>query len=91
MLTDRQTYICINIFLASLGLRMLTTFCLPVCLLEPLQGQDEQLGVVFVGQRREWDGREPPTLQPVDSGGVDGNGFLSGDVGAILSTESATI
>lgn len=35
---------------------MVTTLLLPVCLLEPLQGQDEQLGVVFVGQRREGDG-----------------------------------
>ena len=25
-------------------------------LLEPLEGKDEELGVVFVGERREWDG-----------------------------------
>jgi hypothetical protein len=30
-----------------------------VLLLEALQGQDEQLGVVLVVQRRERDGREP--------------------------------
>lgn len=35
---------------------MITTLLLPVRLLEPLQGQDEQLGVMFVGQRRERDG-----------------------------------
>lgn len=70
---------------------MITALCLPVCLLEPLQGQDQQFGVVFVGQRREGDGRESPTLQPVDSGGVDGDSFLSGDVGAILSIECAII
>ena len=29
---------------------------LPVSFLEPLQGQDEQLGVVFVGEWREGDG-----------------------------------
>lgn len=28
----------------------------PVCFLEPLQGQDEQLGIMLVGERREWDG-----------------------------------
>lgn len=57
---------------------------LPVCLLEPLQGQDEQLGVMFVGQWREGDGREPPTLQPVNSGGVNGYRLFSCDVGSIL-------
>lgn len=31
-----------------------------VGLLQPLQREDEQLGVVLVTQRREWDGRETP-------------------------------
>lgn len=57
---------------------------LPVRLLEPLQGQDEQFGVMFVGQWRERDGRESPTLQPVNSGGVNGYRLFSCDVGAIL-------
>lgn len=70
---------------------MMTALCLPVRLLQPLQGQDQQLGVVFVGQRREGDGREAPALQPVDGGGVDGDGFLSGDVGSVLSMECATV
>lgn len=60
---------------------------LPVCLLKSLQGQDEQLCVMFVGERRERDGREPPTFQPVNSGGVDGYRFFSCDVGAILLAE----
>lgn len=60
---------------------------LPVCLLEPLQGQNEKLGVVFVGQRGEGDGREPPTLEPVNSGGVNGYCLFSCDVGAILWEE----
>lgn len=60
---------------------------LPVCFLEPLQGQDEQLGVMFVGQGRERDGGEPPTLQPMNSGGVNGHRLFSCDIGAILQTE----
>ena len=39
---------------------------------------------MFVGERREGDGREPAALQPVDSGGIDGHGLLSSDVGPIL-------
>ena len=62
-------------------------WALPVGLLEPLQGQDEQLGVVFVGQRGEGDGGEAPALQPMHRGGVDGHGLLCCDVGAILRTE----
>lgn len=37
-------------------MKIMTQLLLPVCLLEPLQGQDEQLCVMFVGQRREGDG-----------------------------------
>lgn len=39
---------------------------------------------MFVGQRREGDGREPPALQPVDCCGVDGNSLLWGNIGTIL-------
>lgn len=60
---------------------------LPVCLLEPLQGQDEKLGVVFVGQWGERNGREPPTLKPVNSSGVNGYCLFSCDVGTILREE----
>ena len=55
-----------------------------VGLLQSLQSQDQQLGVVFVGEGREGDGSEPPGLQPVDSGGVDGDRLLRTDVGSIL-------
>lgn len=41
-----------------------------VLLLQTLQGQDEQLGVVLVAQRREGDGGELARLQPVHCGGV---------------------
>lgn len=34
-----------------------------VLLLEPLQRQDEQLGVVLVVERREGDGREPEEIE----------------------------
>lgn len=57
---------------------------LPVRFLEAFQCQDQQLGVMLVRQRGEGDGREPPALQPVDSGGVDGHCLLCGDVWAIL-------
>ena len=60
---------------------------LPVGLLEPLQRQDEQLGVVFVGQRREGDGGEAPALQPMHCGGVDGHRLFRCDVGTILRTD----
>jgi hypothetical protein len=55
-----------------------------VGLLQPLQRQNEQLGVMLVGEGREGDGGEPAGLQPVDSGGVDGDGLLGGDVGTVL-------
>ena len=47
-----------------------------VGLLQSLQGQDQQLGVVFVGEGREGDGGEPPALLPVNCGGVDGDRLL---------------
>ena len=45
--------------------------------LEPLQAQDEKLGVMFVGERRKRDRGEASALQPVHGSGVDGNTFLS--------------
>ena len=53
-------------------------------LLEPLEGKDEELGVVFVGERREWDGSKLPAFKPVHSGGVDCNCLLGTDVRTIL-------
>ena len=55
-----------------------------VGLLQPLQSQDQQLGVVLVGEGREGDGGETPGLQPVNCRRVDGNGFLRGGVGTVL-------
>ena len=52
--------------------------------LESLQSQDEQLGVMLVGERGEGNGGEATALQPVDHGGVDGHRLLRGDVGTIL-------
>lgn len=40
---------------ASLKLKAMFSACLPVCFFEPLQRQDEQLGVMFVRQWRERD------------------------------------
>lgn len=56
----------------------------PVGLLESLQSQDEQFGVMFVGEGREGYRREPSALQPVDHGGVDGHRLLRGDVRPVL-------
>mmetsp|Transcript_18309 Transcript_18309/g.41881 ORF Transcript_18309/g.41881 Transcript_18309/m.41881 type:complete len:429 (+) Transcript_18309:3998-5284(+) len=56
----------------------------PVLFLHPLQGQDEQFGVVFVTQGREGYGHELARFQPVDGGGVDGHRLLGGDVGPVL-------
>ena len=56
----------------------------PVGFLEPLQREDEQFGVVFVGEWRERDGREAATLEPVHSRGVDGDSLLGGDVWSVL-------
>mmetsp|Transcript_100146 Transcript_100146/g.251032 ORF Transcript_100146/g.251032 Transcript_100146/m.251032 type:complete len:367 (+) Transcript_100146:3702-4802(+) len=55
-----------------------------VLLLQPLQGQDEQFGVVLVIERREGNGRELPRLQPVHGRGVDRHSLLATDVRAIL-------
>ena len=64
---------------------LLVQACLDgVLLLEPLQSQNEQFGVVLVVQWREGDRSELPTLQPVHRGGVDRHGLLSANVGAIL-------
>ena len=52
--------------------------------LESLQSEDEQLGVVLVGERGEGNGGEAAALQPVHHGGVDGHCLLRGDVGPVL-------
>ena len=57
----------------------------PVGFLEPLQCQDEQLGVMLVVEWGEGDGGEPPALQPVHHCGVDGHSLFWGDIGAVLS------
>ena len=53
-------------------------------LFQPLQREDEQLCVVLVGEWWEWDGGEPPRLQPVHRGRVDGDCLLGRDVGPVL-------
>jgi len=55
-----------------------------VYLLQSLQRQNQQFGVVLVVEGREWDGGEFTALQPVDGGGVDGNGFFGTDVWSVL-------
>lgn len=57
-----------------------------VGLLQSLQRQYQQLGVVFVRQGRERYGREAAGLQPVDGRRVDRYGFLGRDVWTVLKT-----
>lgn len=46
-----------NAFLPALTFpKESTLYPSPVSLFEPLQGQDEQLGVMLVGEWGEWDG-----------------------------------
>jgi hypothetical protein len=51
-----------------------------VCLLEFFKGQDQKLGIVFVIERREWNGRKLPTLEPMDGSRIDGYGLFGSDV-----------
>ena len=53
-------------------------------LLQFLQRQNQQFGVVLVVEGRGWNGGELTALQPVDGGGVDGNDFLGTDVRSVL-------
>lgn len=46
--------------------------------------QDEELGVVLVGQGRERNGAELPALKPVDSCSVDSHCLLRRDIRPIL-------
>ena len=55
-----------------------------VRLFQPLQREDEQLCVVLVGEWWEWDGGEPPRLQPVHRGCIDGDCLFGRDVGSVL-------
>ena len=55
-----------------------------VLLLEALERQDEQLGVVLVRERRERDRAELAALEPVHGGRVDRDGLLRCDVGPVL-------
>ena len=55
-----------------------------VRLLQPLQGEDQQVRVVFVWQGREGDRGESAALQPVHGRRVDSYGFLCCDVRAVL-------
>mmetsp|Transcript_4532 Transcript_4532/g.13244 ORF Transcript_4532/g.13244 Transcript_4532/m.13244 type:complete len:1314 (+) Transcript_4532:2393-6334(+) len=55
-----------------------------VVLLEALEREDEELGVVLVGEGREGDGRELAALEPVHGRGVDGHRLLGAHVGPVL-------
>ena len=46
--------------------------------------QDEEFGVVLVGEGREGDGAELPAFQPVNSSSVDSHSFLRRDIRPIL-------
>mmetsp|Transcript_1930 Transcript_1930/g.3397 ORF Transcript_1930/g.3397 Transcript_1930/m.3397 type:complete len:231 (+) Transcript_1930:2533-3225(+) len=67
-----------------LSLQLVETGVDTVDLLETLETEDEELGVMLVGERREGNGRHLAALKPVDGGSVDGDGDLTADVGTIL-------
>mmetsp|Transcript_33281 Transcript_33281/g.109100 ORF Transcript_33281/g.109100 Transcript_33281/m.109100 type:complete len:1053 (+) Transcript_33281:4096-7254(+) len=67
-----------------LTLRLVQARLHGVLLLQPLEGQDEQLGVVLVIEGRERDRRELAGLEPVDSRGVDGHSLLPADIRSVL-------
>ena len=46
---------------------------------------------MFVRQRREGDGGESSGLEPMDHGGVDGDGLLGGDVRTVLQVVVLTL
>lgn len=56
----------------------------PVSFLEPLQSQDQQFGVMLVGERGEGDGRESTAFQPMHSSGIHCHSFLCCDVRTVL-------
>ena len=55
-----------------------------VSFFESLQCENEQLSVMLVWERREWDRRESSALQPMYCSCVDGNSFFCCDVWPIL-------
>ena len=55
-----------------------------VSLLQSLERKNEKLRVMFVRERGEGDRREPPTLQPMNSGRVNSHSFFRRDVRAVL-------
>ena len=62
-----------------------------VLLLEALQGQDEQLGVMLVRQRRKLDGAELARLQPVHRCGVDRHRLLRSHIRTVLRAHAHII
>mmetsp|Transcript_2955 Transcript_2955/g.8791 ORF Transcript_2955/g.8791 Transcript_2955/m.8791 type:complete len:467 (+) Transcript_2955:3703-5103(+) len=67
-----------------LSLHLAELHCRGVELFQALQCQDEDLRVVLVRQRREWNRGKLPALQPVNGRGVDGNGFLGAHIGSVF-------
>ena len=64
-----------------LTLRLVETSLDGIRLLELLESENEELRVVLVGERGEGDRSELARFEPVNRGGVDGDGLLGRDVG----------
>lgn len=58
------------------SLRLIETSFDTVRFLELFESENEELGVVLVGKRREGDRSEFARLEPMNGGGVDGDGFF---------------
>lgn len=79
---ERLVRVVVRLFDESefLALRLVETTFDRVGLLELLEREDEELGVVLVREGREGDRSELARFEPVDRGGIDGDGFLGRDV-----------
>ena len=55
-----------------------------VLVLKTFKSKNEQLGVMLVAEGWEGNRRKSARLEPVNGGGVDGDGLLGGDVGTVL-------
>lgn len=70
--------------MAYFTLRLVETWLDRIGLLQALQSQDEQLGVMLVGEWREGYGREASRLQPMYGCCVHGDSLLGWDVRTVL-------
>jgi hypothetical protein len=78
-------FVCVEVGQALLlGFYLSPHLCIPSLTHAPLEGEDEEFGVVLVVEGREGDGAVVPRLEPVHREGVDGHRLLRRDVRPVL-------